>query len=200
MCEKEYILSKDTLNTIYEHVFESETELCSYLELKSGKELKIIVDLLQEGDVTTGRKTCKNKGKSSGFLYHSHPFSSRSYPSTEDIVKVLKYDFKVSIIATRWGIYTIKNPIKQKIKEDEVDYYLKKILKNVDVIGRMENKKGFLAEKYLNPEDFKGDFHSKYYIKTLTDDEIKIIRDELENIHRFTKLTLNFCPWSYLLR
>lgn len=200
MCEKEYILSKDTLNTIYEHVFDAGSELCSYLELKSGKELKIIVDTLTQGDIQNNRKTCKNIGKSSGFLYHSHPFSSRSYPSAEDIVKVLKYDFKVSIIATRWGIYTIKNPIKEKIDEDEEDYYLSRILKNVNVIGRMENKKGFLSEKYLKPEDFKGDFHSKYYVKTLTDNEINLIRDELENIHRFTRLTLSFCPWSYLLR
>jgi len=198
MCEKEYILKKDTLNEMYAHVFDSESELCSYLKINN-KELIIIIDSLRQGEIENGRRTCKNEGISSGYLYHSHPFSSRSYPSAEDIIKVLTNNFKVSIIATRWGVYTIKNPIKNKIIEEDEEYYKNRILEHVDRIGKMENKKGFVSERYLTSSDFIGDFHSKYYIKTLTDNEIELIRDELEKIHRFTKLIFTFCPWSNLL-
>lgn len=209
MCEEEYILENDTLREIYAHVFDSDQELCSYLKItRQGYKLynlDFAEGTLTSGDKADGRRVCDNIGTNTGYLYHSHPVFSRSYPSVEDIMKLIKHpkSFKVSIIATRWGIYTIKNTdvslaqnkvISQQVKNE----YEKTIDKATNKIGLLENRKGYVSDKYLTPEDFKGDFMSKYYQVRLTDKEIEYIRSQLEKIEKHTLMKLSFCPWSEL--
>ena len=209
MCEQEYILENYTLKEIYSHVFNTDEEICSYLTIINEDDKVHILEFasgtLTSGDKVNGRRFCDNIGTNTGYLYHSHPVVARSYPSVEDIMKLIKHpsSFKVSIIATRWGIYTVKNTnvslaqnkvISQKVKNE----YEEKIDKATNKIGILENKKGFVSDKYLTPEDFKGDFMSKYYKVRLTDKEIEYIRFQLEKIEKHTLMKLSFCPWSEL--
>ena len=43
-------------------------------------------------------------------IWHSHPITSKSYPSGIDIYKVIEYSsIKVSIIFTNWGVWQIRS-------------------------------------------------------------------------------------------
>jgi len=72
-------------------------------------------------------------------IFHTHPISSKPYPSVEDIVKLLKHRDVIcnSFIFTNWGLWIISNTSKSnyynKISEDKknkINIELEKILNN----------------------------------------------------------------------
>lgn len=79
-------------------------EYCGLFENVNGI-LYIIKDQTTKGIVTEGRPKCfyKNYGK---FIWHTHPNTSKFYPSVEDILKLLKHDqIYYSYIFTRYGYW-----------------------------------------------------------------------------------------------
>jgi hypothetical protein len=73
------------------------------------------------GSVVNGRSTC-NYEEHSNILWHTHPLTSRPWPSGEDIAKMIKRrpgeeNDKipvVSLIFTKWGIWQIVVPMHAK--------------------------------------------------------------------------------------
>ncbi len=190
MLNNNYSISKNTYITMYEHMFYGKTEFCSYLDQYKGL-LTIKQSTLSTGDFESYaddkvRGTCQFVGNPTQFLYHSHPLTSRSYPSAEDIVKLLKKPKKhsLSVVSTRWGIYIIKQTaasLNQKIEENDVHKYKKMISNVLSVIGFMENDKGY---------------KEGVYSEELKDDEIGKINDALHTIEMNTKLDVKFYKWS----
>jgi len=80
-------------------------ETCGYVN----KDLIPVVDGVPE-DSTTGRGKCRNN-KYYPVIWHTHPVNMQSYPSVEDIIKILKPRPngipKISLIFTRWGIWNL---------------------------------------------------------------------------------------------
>ncbi len=208
MCEEEYILENEMLQIMRDHVFKGKEEYCAYLKILpkyDTYDIKFDAYTLTMGKTIKGRKTCDNVGTNTTYLYHSHPIMSRSYPSTEDVMKLVKHprSYKVSIIATRWGIYTLKNTFKSIADNKNIDEYLlsryeEEISNILQEIGRMENNKGFVSHRKLTPETMKGEHRVKHYKTFLLPNELKLIRDQLHKIYRLTSIKLSFCPWNEL--
>ena len=77
----------------------------------------------------TIRHSCQHKVYSK-YIWHTHPTVAKSYPSSEDIIKVVKSRtskeiINVSIIFTEWGIWVIR-AVK---KSQQLSQYLKAKLK-----------------------------------------------------------------------
>jgi hypothetical protein len=179
--DKYYIL-KETYDVMYNHVMNEKTEYCSYLE-NNDNILYIKQSTLVKGGVETYDKDkirgmCQYEGEPTSFIYHSHPVSSRSYPSTEDVIKVLKSPskYEASVIATRWGIYVIKHIRGLMTNEDE-----KFISNNLATIGFMENDKGY---------------KENVYSVGISEDELKKIEEVLKKIEEGTMLDMKFYRWS----
>ena len=97
------------------------------------------------------RNSCKTKGNRK-MIYHTHPFVSKSYPSIEDILKIIKLKnkiIKVSIIFTRWGIWELHCSKK-------IDKIPKEIINDVDKQ---------LTNIYHNQNKGKGELRSKPLLK-----------------------------------
>jgi len=63
------------------------------------------------------RRYCQHKYYTQ-IIWHTHPLTSKNYPSIEDIQKVLKYDkISISIIFTSWGIWQINYSGKYRLSE-----------------------------------------------------------------------------------
>jgi hypothetical protein len=88
------------------------------------------------GDVVNGRGTCRYE-EHSNILWHTHPLTSRPWPSGEDIDKMIKprpgiENDKipvVSLIFTKWGIWQIVVPMHSKRIID------KNTVKNISDLG-----------------------------------------------------------------
>ncbi len=75
-----------------------------------------------------GHNSCKNKCFSK-YIFHTHVYNDKPYPSMKDIMKVIKYKkyIKTNIIITTWGIWYISN-------SDDTMPYIKGNDKNKDAI------------------------------------------------------------------
>lgn len=79
-------------------------------------------------------------------IFHTHVLKNKSYPSPDDILKVVKrHEIVSSLVVTHWGIWEICCPIKMKINEKSelgMKTYIQK------QVNRMYNKS--LDEKLIN--------------------------------------------------
>lgn len=185
MCDTVYRLSIETLQWMKQISHSYKDELCSHL-INQDNILYINSDSISIGgkrkdEEGKERQSCEyNKKFIKEYIFHSHPFFSGSYPSKEDVMKVFKHpEIKVSIIATRWGLYTIKNTtlstshynhIKNTSKYDELFKYVRDKLRD---IGK------------INVPDIE-----------LTEQQVNIIKTSLESISRKTALAIKFCKWT----
>lgn len=192
MCDEKYILDFKTLEQMKSDVFNKPVEVCALLAEDDIKVLTIDnkTITLGVGKQERQRASCSYTREYKGnYIYHSHPNESRSYPSSEDIVKVLKTDkLRFSIIATRWGVYIIKptnksHEIASMWSDRKQKYYMDKIKKYIDKIGIMENDKGYK----------EGTYDDIY-----PDEEELVVEKNLEKIRKITFLRLKFCTWREL--
>ncbi len=183
----------DNIKLMKSFVFDEEQEYCINLE-KSYKYIQgkgtIIysfkMDTLSKGiHVSYGdgkqRASCTYKIYSS-VLFHSHPKLSRSYPSFEDIKKLRHDIIQISIIATRWGIYTIK---KTSIKLPDFDNIQPKLNGYLYKLQLLEDKTGYSR---LNKET------GKTYLEK---EEIKELEFYLGKLSLHSGLKFNFYPWTH---
>ena len=97
------------------------------------------------------------------FIGHTHPIQSHSYPSVEDLFKVLKHqEILVSLIATRWGIWMIKVTPNT--------YQFNSVKNNTAKITEMMKK---LDSKYLN---------QLYYLEAGIDKETQLSSSDYKKI------------------
>ena len=195
-------ISHVAINEMLKHVLNYEEEICmnmvridkgekgekgekydfNYKSAVLGKGVKD--DRKESGE----RKSCSHK-KYTKVIYHSHPLRSRSYPSVEDILKVMKIrdttegkeDIEVSVISTRWGVYILEKTFQSLEMKHFPQFIDKEIRNTINQIGFMENEKGFK----------KGNFSLN-----LKDDELDLITKQLSYLESITFLKCSFCPWK----
>lgn len=79
-------------------------EICGSMEKKNGE--YVIKEYTQGSNIP--RQHC-NYSILSRVVFHTHPLSSKSYPSIEDLAKVVKYpQVKVWLLACKWGIWYMR--------------------------------------------------------------------------------------------
>ena len=194
MCDSKYKIEFETLQQMKKYVFEEKEEIClifDKLDILGEKILALNIDSLSKGIAKSERERamCNYKeGFHHHYLFHSHPILSRSYPSMEDIKKVLKSKYiMVSAVATRWGLYTIKptsqsHKIAHKWDDKASEYFSNQIRKVVDLIGIMENKIG-----YKNGN-----------LRIITKDEENELQKIISSLNKLTGLEIKFCSWTSL--
>jgi len=195
MCDEKYKLYDETLSQFKKYVTEYNYEICANLnKIDKNNEKILLIDknsiMAGTSKDDSGRALCVWKNKDNlTYLFHSHPINSRSYPSMEDVIKVLKRNSVFfSSIGTRWGLYVIKPTMKSfQIAKDWETYNLEKqyspiILYHLNKIGIIENDLGY--KKGLYPD--------------LNNYQIQIIKDILVDIEKSVYLSIKFCPWNSL--
>ena len=109
------------LNAIYD-LLESKTETCGFLT-ENGD---VIIDSF--GTDVNGRGMCSHS-RYETYMWHTHPYSLKSYPSAEDILYVLKKHVhnkpRISLIFTAWGIWELYALNKLNIDQNWYTYLYK---------------------------------------------------------------------------
>jgi len=170
----------DELEGIYAELEDRDDEVCGFL--KSNKKDNYL-ELDEQENISTDytRNNCQTR-RYKKLIYHTHPFVSKSYPSMEDIFKIIKNKIiKVSIIFTRWGIWELHcNKKSNNIPKDiiiKVNEQLTNIYQSQNN-GRGELRSKSLLQKSINNinkilfiYDFKlyfseWDFQNDYVLRT----------------------------------
>lgn len=149
---KPKLISSEELEGIYAELEDRDDEVCGFL--KSNRENNYL-ELDEQENISKDytRNSCQTR-KYKRMIYHTHPFVSKSYPSIEDIFKIMKNKIiKVSIIFTRWGIWELHcNKKTDKISKEiinDVDEQLTNIYYNQNN-GRGELRSKSLLQKSIN--------------------------------------------------
>lgn len=190
LCDS-FSLDLQTLTYMHDDVYNNDKELCGYLKHTRLNNDIISLKILKEsikpgtteeyksGDSIKYRESCKRDSSyATAYEYHSHPaIKSKSYPSYEDIDTIYKHNSKkVSIIATQWGLYTIKKP----------NNFLKKY-PNIP-----KNSLSEILEKYF----YRIEKGRKRLPLSL--ENISQIKKGCDYITRYTGLITKFCYWQDL--
>jgi len=149
---KKYCLLRGVVEQLYKMVYTHTLERCSILYVVNNKNgidyLEYDPSKEKIGTKENGRQRCDSEDYH--HIVHTHPISEYSYPSLEDIWKLVKEPaIKLSVIATTWGIYTLKQKEKFKgldwindLKANNFEQGFKDWLNGVlDDIGRLQDKK-----------------------------------------------------------
>lgn len=114
----------DDLRVLHDLVLDKTIEACGILELQSDNSLKLIIDNYGKKN---GRLNCLPK-RYTKWIWHTHPLTSKSYPSWEDIATVMKRRLGkrkypvYSLIFTHWGIWNLYCPKGSNIEDKEKRY------------------------------------------------------------------------------
>ena len=108
---KKYCLLEEVVQHLYNLVYTQDLERCSILYVTNHKNgvdyLGYDINKEQKGFKVDGRQRCDSEDYH--HIVHTHPISEYSYPSIEDIWRLVEEPaIKLSVIATSWGIYTLK--------------------------------------------------------------------------------------------
>jgi hypothetical protein len=117
---------------MYKYVYEFPDEICGGLDISPyGVSREITIDSYVQGktDNRTERKLCVFDDDSSmEFRFHTHPLSSKPYPSLEDI---LFMGYKLSVVTTSIGVWVLDaTNVNRRVDETtstNVKVYLDKI-------------------------------------------------------------------------
>lgn len=173
----------------HKYVFGYDYEICANIVLEKGEYVlkNILKGKIQEykvGDETKTRKYCM-LAQYTDVVFHSHPKSSRAYPSAEDLLKLMKHHDKIktSIIATSWGIWIIKNtPASNAYTSETHDQWLKLLNCQLGVIGKYTTNR-----KYTD-----GDSKSLF----LHSDLRKVVDDVIRKVCDTTRLDISLYGWN----
>jgi len=110
-------ISEDSLRYAHDILLSLNVETCGFLEYNTAiKQYIIVVDTFGK----TGECTHSSYKR---VIFHTHPYSSKFYPSTADIFKVLKHSrIQTSVIFSSLGIWEITLPGKMQITDKETEY------------------------------------------------------------------------------
>ena len=192
---KKYCLLKSVLDYLHQTVYTQELERCGilfvaytkdgidYLEYEPSKE--------QIGVKVDGRQRCDSDDYY--HIVHTHPKSEYSYPSIEDIWRlVTEPAIKLSVIATTWGIYTLKQKEKFKDhdwlndlkahKEGYEEEFKKDLQKYIDNMGILQDRK---RARSINEH-------------LLTPVECQDVKLFLTNISNRLDIEIKVYPWQYI--
>lgn len=127
-----FFISNEVINNI-EH---ESRELCANLKLDRESRLIVGENTIVYGEVPdqNSRASCSVQRYSS-IIFHTHPKTSYSIPSVEDITKVFRHKIiRTSVIATYWGIFQIVK-FKEFNITDELQIKIKEIIDTINIIS-----------------------------------------------------------------
>jgi hypothetical protein len=164
-----YYISTDDIYWI-KYFISLNTEACGNLILFDNRASLYLdnVSEYKEGERPSCIVPSKNR---KGFYWHTHPYSSKGYPSTEDILKCLKDVGTYHFLFSKWGIWCMitlnKIAINKEIIKDLLSKYNDNLYHITDKgryeVDTEEKLKNILeykekVEKYLNKFDIKISF------------------------------------------
>lgn len=179
------ILIKNLIDEMKTNIDE-QVEICANIEDNKMKHIQMgVLETDKNGKV---RNMCKHL-KYSHVIYHSHPKKAYSYPSAEDIIKVMKNgQIKISLISTKWGLWIIKNTPTSNGYSAECSEKWKNIIQQfINDIGINTSKH---PSTRLENEDKSMDF---------VDDFNNIIYKNIKIIQKITNLSIQFYDWKNLI-
>ena len=107
-CFKHKGMNPQTIDYIIKNYLHLDHEVCGNVDAFGN-----ISDIVY-GGLTDGRKSCKVNTYSK-INFHTHPMHDKSYPSIEDILKVLKKQpipLESELVVTKWGVWDIRSDNK----------------------------------------------------------------------------------------
>ena len=163
---RNFEISPEIIKVFHKYVFKYSEEICANLKKK---DKGLVPENIEKGKIEEYRPgkirgTCSHKQYNSN-IFHSHPSSSYAYPSTEDVVKVIKHYGKIknSFIATKWGVWVISNTLTSNIYSSSKDDVISKC------IEKIVNKIGFATstseeERRTSPDKSRDLKHEDYIL------------------------------------
>ena len=166
-------------------------EYCGNFKRNDDDNNLLIKDTEYEGVIST-RASCTFKDEKNRDFYHTHPISSKSYPSYEDILSIAKYKYekrRISVIGTLWGIwYIYKEKDKKKMDDEKLMQEFK------DIYGLLVEKMYYETSN----EKFKTERNYPYRSKKFSKDIKEVINDTIFclNSQFFDYCIIGFVPWN----
>jgi len=118
------------------------------------------------GSKYTNPKSCQHKVYSS-IIWHTHPVDSKPYPSSRDILKIIKNKLiSTSIIFTTLGFWVLKYPFNIVLSNQQQEHHLKQI-DNILLSLYNSYKKGNLNDFYNNIDFVKTMLQNRYKYFTI---------------------------------
>lgn len=198
---KKYVFGKN-VSFVFPHqtrvfdknLFDKDVEVCAYLVPYQDSKLKldnITLGKIEEYSPGKYRNMCRHR-KYTRIIFHTHPLAAYAYPSTEDIIKVMKNHnvIRRSIISTKWGIWDIKNTDKSNwypTDHHTHNTFYEFIKSHLDNIGRDTKSKNT---------------QSKHKSKTLSSkdpnfyNDMKIITENIKEIKLLLHLDIDLHLWE----
>ena len=144
--------SLDILDYIRRKYMPMRVESCGFIH---STQYGAIIQIMAEGNIKSPRPSC-TLPYYTDYIWHTHINGSKSYPSAEDILKVLKKrkkPLKVQLIFTEWGIWetsaTIFREFKDINKEIKAIEHISVDLYNRTERGRAKNVNIEAIEKFM---------------------------------------------------
>ena len=187
-----FTIEPDIVKVIHKYVFGYTYEICANLKKTNTNTLiphNILKGKLDEYEPGKWRGTCSHQEYSSNIL-HTHPLSSYAYPSTEDVIKVIKKYGKVvnSLIGTKWGIWVVSNTTTSNIYSTSQESVLfSKIKKHLDHIG--------FSTKTTDEERKTSDDKSK----SLTSEDHILISKTIKTLSDILMVKIELHSWDDIL-
>jgi proteasome lid subunit RPN8/RPN11 len=185
-------ISSKTIKIMKDFVYDLEYEVCGNLftqgDTKEGLPNELFLHNIQDGEkveYSTGqfRGACKYKSITT-CIFHSHPATTYSYPSVEDIMQLLEYfnNTKHSIIATKWGIWDISNTLKSNVYSSNCKDQLNKYIREC-------------VDYYIGypTRDDKNDWS-----RDITDKDLDLINIGIKKIEEVLHIKINLHLWDDL--
>ena len=160
----------DVLNYIRRKYMPMNVESCGFIHPTSHG---AVIQIMGEGNVKSVRPNC-NLPYYTDYIWHTHINGSKSYPSSEDILKAIKKRKKIlkgQLIFSEWGIWELSATLFREFVN--IDNEVKAIEKISETLYN-QTERG--RAKNVNPEALE------LYIKNLT--------------KRYPHLRIFFTPWS----
>jgi hypothetical protein len=166
------------------------------------------VKYMSKDNIEKERQAC-NVYTDSEFIVHTHPLSEHPYPSIEDIWMLVNHtNIKLSVIATSWGIYTLKQ--KEEFKNNDwlkavenrnyVEGFKVWLGGELDFIGMIEYKKKEKEKKEKEKKKEKNNDENKDEINyKLTFVEYRDINLILNNISNKMDIEIRLYPWNFII-
>lgn len=144
------ILSENDVKVGKILVYQIDVEVCGFLLEKFDK-LQLYVDNI--GSIDSNNRGMCSLSLYTKYIWHTHPHNLISYPSPEDIFKVIKkrkYPV-ISVIFTKWGIWYLQSDRKVSLDNKLLKYLDRKIQSiSATIYHKTEKGRGKVEHKYIN--------------------------------------------------
>lgn len=166
---------KTTVLPVLFHAFTNHNEICGCAGRYGNK-----FQLYREQD--DGDKGYCYYTDEYNIIWHTHPYTSKPYPSTTDLLKVIKYHHSISFIFCIFGLWTIK------FSERRNNTIIDKIAKKIGEKGGVEVTYYHATNRGMQPTA-KALY---YYIQGIK----HIVNNELKNTTYTPSFDLTFNYWK----